>query len=185
MYLLHRHNTQSCSYLLISHDFGTLVAYLASSSAAYSALVLGLGQSICSDEMLHHNITIILLQFFVACSYATTEEFIVAGYLPDYRSYINMNVTSLHLTDVMLFSLTPEAVTRYSESSSAAGCCLSEKHYALLREARSYKLLEQSKSRLRLLITIGGGGRSDGFGSIVTGSSSTKRHFLEELTKLW
>lgn len=106
MYLLHRHNTQSCSYLLISHDFGTLVAYLASSSAAYSALVLGLGQSICSDEMLHHNITIILLQFFVACSYATTEEFIVAGYLPDYRSYINMNVTSLHLTDVMLFSLT-------------------------------------------------------------------------------
>ena len=112
------------------------------------------------------------------------DEFIVAGYLPDYRSYMNINATSLHLTDVMLFSLTPEAVTRYAESLSAAGCCLSENHYLLLRKARSYKF-EQTKSRLRLFITIGGGGRSDGFGSIVTGSPSDRHQFLLGLIKIW
>jgi len=96
---------------------------------------------------------------------------------------MNINATSLHLTDVMLFSLTPEAVLHYSESSSA-GCCLSEEHFTLLRKARSHKHLEQTKSRLRLLITIGGGGRSDGFGNIVTGSSSTKHQFLQGLIKI-
>jgi len=113
------------------------------------------------------------------------DEFIVAGYLPDYRAYINVNATSLHLTDVMLFSLTPEAVIRHSESSSAGGCCLSREHYTLLRKARSYKLLQQTKSRMRMLITIGGGGRSDGFGEIVTGSSSTRHEFLQRLIKIW
>eukprot|EP00984_Skeletonema_dohrnii_P022732 scaffold11833_cov91-Skeletonema_dohrnii-CCMP3373.AAC.2 len=104
----------------------------------------------------------ILLQYYTSASIHDTnatgdDQFIVAGYLPDYRSYMNINATSLHLTDVMLFSLTPEAVLHYSESSSA-GCCLSEEHFTLLRKARSHKHLEQTKSRLRLLITIGGGG---------------------------
>mmetsp|Transcript_23826 Transcript_23826/g.37367 ORF Transcript_23826/g.37367 Transcript_23826/m.37367 type:complete len:323 (-) Transcript_23826:164-1132(-) len=96
---------------------------------------------------------------------------------------MNINATSLHLTDVMLFSLTPEAVTRYAEPLSAAGCCLSEKHYSLLRKARSYKL-EQTKARLRLFITIGGGGRSNGFGNIVTGSPSNRHQFLRRLIKI-
>ena len=131
-------------------------------------------------------ITILLVYSQIHNSNATTgdDQFIVAGYLPDYRSYMNINATSLHLTDVMLFSLTPEAVLHYSESSSA-GCCLSEEHFTLLRKARSHKHLEQTKSRLRLLITIGGGGRSDGFGNIVTGSSSTKHQFLQGLIKIW
>ena len=141
--------------------------------------------TLTSHYCIIYTIIVILLPVFARSNTTTNEEFIVAGYLPDYRNYININVTSLHLTDVMLFSLTPESVTKYSESSSEAGCCLSEKHYALLREARSYKLLKQTKSRLRLLIIIGGAGRSDGFANIVTGSSSTKLHFLEELTKIW
>ena len=45
--------------------------------------------------------------------------FIVGGYLPDYRSYINVNSTAIHLTDIMLFSLTPESILQYDAAINA------------------------------------------------------------------
>jgi hypothetical protein len=81
---------------------------------------------------------ICLLQFAALyfSSNAENNDFIIAGYLPDYRVSINLNATLLHLTDVMLFSLTPASVVAGGGSS----CCFSKEHFALVRKARSYKL---------------------------------------------
>lgn len=57
------------------------------------------------------------------------REFVVGGYLPDYRAYINVNATAPFLTDLILFSVKP----------SGDGCCLGENHYRLAREAQAYK----------------------------------------------
>ena len=124
---------------------------------------------------------ICLLQF-AALSFSSNAEnndFIVAGYLPDYRASINLNATLVHLTDVVLFSLTPASVV----SGGGSSCCLSKEHFALVRKARSYKL-EKTKSSIRILITIGGGGRSDGFADIVSGSSNTRHSFLHGIVKI-
>ena len=123
---------------------------------------------------------IYLLQF-AAFSFSNADnEFIIAGYLPDYRASINLNATLLHLTDVMLFSLTPASVVAGGGSS----CCLSKEHFALVRKARSYKLEKTKLSSIRILITIGGGGRSDGFADIVSGSSNTRHSFLHRIVKI-
>lgn len=122
---------------------------------------------------------ICLLQF-AAFSFSNADnEFIIAGYLPDYRASINLNATLLHLTDVMLFSLTPASVVAGGGSS----CCFSKEQFTLVRKARSYKL-EKTKSSIRILITIGGGGRSDGFVDIVSGTSNTRHSFLQGLVKI-
>ena len=125
-------------------------------------------------------------------------SFIVGGYLPDYRSYINVNSTAIHLTDIMLFSLTPESVLKYhaaikaGDNPSAAdsgGCCLSSNHYEQIRKAKSYKreqqqLLQQRDNvdELRLLLTVGGGGRSDGFADSVV---NRQNEFVKGLVQLW
>lgn len=112
--------------------------------------------------------------------------FVVSGYLPEYRSYININSTSIHLTDLMLFSLTPESLLRPSLPS----CCLSADHYDMIRKAKAHKAEQQLNGNgpnqiLRLLVTIGGGGRSQGFVDIVMGTPETKKMFLLGLKKLW
>mmetsp|Transcript_23737 Transcript_23737/g.50082 ORF Transcript_23737/g.50082 Transcript_23737/m.50082 type:complete len:372 (+) Transcript_23737:86-1201(+) len=121
------------------------------------------------------------------CGGNRSEElpFVVSGYLPEYRSYININSTSIHLTDLMLFSLTPESLLWPSLPS----CCLSADHYDMIRKAKAHKAEQQmhgngSDQTLRLLVTIGGGGRSQGFFDIVTGTPETKKVFLLGLKKL-
>ena len=124
-----------------------------------------------------------------------SPSFVIAGYLPDYRTYININATAPLLTDLMLFSLTPETILEYDDSKkasgSAGGCCLSSEHYDKFRQARSYKnhLLQQAeasnKQQLRLLLTVGGGGRSNGFNRVVMGDIDLQRKFAKNLVQVW
>ena len=126
---------------------------------------------------------------------ATSDEpspsFVIAGYLPDYRTYININATAPLLNDLMLFSLTPETILEYDESSGSGGCCLSSEHFDKFREARAFKknLLDQveasNKQQLRLLLTVGGGGRSNGFHGIVMGDIDLQRKFAKNLVQVW
>jgi hypothetical protein len=83
------------------------------------------------------------------------QQGVVAGYLPDYRSYINVNATAPHLTDLILFSIQPNS------RGMIGGCCLDSQHYELGRQARSLS------PSLKLWVTIGGGGRSEAIPSIV------------------
>ena len=122
--------------------------------------------------------------------------FIVGGYLPDYRSYINVNSTAIHLTDIMLFSLTPESILQYDAAiksgdtpsdDNSGGCCLSSHHYEQIRKAKSYKREQLQQRRdnvnnLRLLLTVGGGGRSNGFADFVV---DFQNEFVNGLVQLW
>lgn len=83
----------------------------------------------------------ILLVFFVCfislcLKFAVAAEHIVAGYLPEYRSYINLNNTVEFLTDVILFSISPNA---RGGGGILGPCCLEPHHYKQAQEARAYK----------------------------------------------
>lgn len=85
-------------------------------------------------------------------------EFVVAGYLPDYRFYINVNATARFLTDLILFSVDP----RPSQANVLDGCCLAAHHYETARQARAFKQAT-ANGTLTLWLTVGGGGRSEFF----------------------
>lgn len=112
---------------------------------------------------------------------ADSEHLLISAYLPEYRSYINVNASSIHLTDLMLFSITPETITKRKGTD---GCCVSPDHYDLIRQARSYKLEKEDKT-LRLLLTVGGAGRSNGFSQITRGGLKEQEQFVNELISLW
>ena len=115
------------------------------------------------------------------------NDFVVGGYLPDYRTYININATALHLTDLMLFSLTPESVLQYASPESGKSsevCCLSSDHYELIRKAKAYKREHKKDDNFRLIVTVGGGGRSKGFADVVIGSTHLKEKFVKGLVKV-
>jgi hypothetical protein len=123
---------------------------------------------------------------------ADNESFVVGGYLPDYRGYISVNSTAIHLTDLMLFSLTPESILRrYSDETVSTtnqgdgGCCLTSEHFDLTRKARSYKKEHRPTKKIRILVTVGGGGRSSGFKELATGGAKVQRQFIKALIDLW
>lgn len=64
---------------------------------------------------------------------AGDEDFVVAAYLPEYRSYINTNNTAPYLTDLIMFSLAPD------NEGNLGPCCLEPHHFDQAREARAYK----------------------------------------------
>lgn len=99
----------------------------------------------------------ILAALILLCSIKSTRSQVIAGYLPDYRSYINVNNTAILLTDLILFSLEPSP-----DGTLEGRCCLGSSHYQLAREARSYRA-EASKGSLKIWLTVGGAGRSEGF----------------------
>ena len=82
----------------------------------------------------------------------------------------------------MLFSIiTPETIMN---SDKSGGCCVSADHFDYIRKAREYKMENQSGA-LRLILTVGGAGRSDGFSTIIWGDLKTKEKFVNDLVKLW
>jgi GH18 family chitinase len=89
----------------------------------------------------------------------STADLEVAGYLPDYRFYINMNQTALHLTDLYLFSM---EINPNLGERMLHGCCLDRDHFAKAEQAAMYKK-EMTGKDLRRWVTLGGGGRSEGF----------------------
>lgn len=116
---------------------------------------------------------------------------IIAGYLPDYRSNMDIDSASLYLSHLILFSVAPKA-----DGTFYGTCCLDSSHFEKARNAREFKnkiLREMSSDEikikkyhpaaLRLVITIGGAGRSDHF-SVVTSSRISRNRFIKQLIKL-
>ena len=94
-----------------------------------------------------------------ATAVAAEEELLIAGYLPDYRNYINLNAAANHLSDVILFSIQPEP------DGSVRGpnvCCLGDDHYTKARVA------QKVNDNLRVFASIGGAGRSQHLASIAS-----------------
>jgi chitinase len=119
---------------------------------------------------------IIILLFSWIGSSAGNDDFIIAGYLPGYRSYINVNNTARLLTDLILFSLEPDKL------GALGGCCLEDSHYQLARDARAHKK-HFSNKELKLWISIGGAGRSDAF-SHIAAIKSSRATFIQNLISL-
>ena len=73
---------------------------------------------------------------------------------------------------------------KYKSSSATSSCCLSSDHFDKIRSARAYKRQERDQT-IRLLVTIGGGGRSNGFNDVL-GKSNTqaqRKLFLDALVQ--
>mmetsp|Transcript_3186 Transcript_3186/g.4836 ORF Transcript_3186/g.4836 Transcript_3186/m.4836 type:complete len:321 (+) Transcript_3186:30-992(+) len=122
-------------------------------------------------------IVVTLLLSFLACSIPCIWGQVIAGYLPDYRSYINVNNTAILLTDLILFSVEPSA-----DGTLEGQCCLGSSHYQLAREASSSRV-ESSKSALKIWITVGGAGRSEGFRTF-SKSQAGRDAFVSNLLQL-
>ena len=105
---------------------------------------------------------------FVAAHTTTTalaDDFVVAGYLPDYRGYIDLVAAEEHLTDVILFSIQPRPDGQVSGPNI---CCLSDERLANARVARGTAAVTSGQTRLRIFASIGGAGRSQHFASIAS-----------------
>jgi len=103
----------------------------------------------------------LLLFIAFAATIVFAENFVLAGYLPDYRAYIDLN--ALHLTDVVLFSVQPEPDGKVSGSDI---CCLGDDHYGKARSAQDASV--DRHQELRIFASIGGAGRSQHFASIAS-----------------
>lgn len=90
---------------------------------------------------------------------AQEDRMSVAGYLPDYRFYIDLNQTALFLDDLYLFSV---QVDPSLGEKMLQGCCLGQDHLVKAKQANAYKLQVTGRP-LAQWLTIGGGGRSEGF----------------------
>lgn len=115
-------------------------------------------------------VIILLFADFVGANHGDKKEptFWIAGYLPDYRFYIDVNETVPFLTDLILFSAS-------TNDDSLTTCCLTKDHFQIARQARAYKEqhLEDvgTGTPLKLWLTVGGGGRSNHFLDRVGGTS--------------
>lgn len=107
-------------------------------------------------------------------------DFVIAGFLPDYRFYIDLNETAVSLTDVHLFSLEPRPELG---AGMLSHCCLDSSHFERARQAVVYK--EQTsvgETPLKVWLTLGGGGRSGGFAALK--DSKKQQQFLTALLRL-
>ena len=109
-------------------------------------------------------------------------DLVVAGYLPDYRAYINVNNTATLLTDLILFSIDPTVSKNDVVNLGVDQCCLDQSHYRLAREARKHRDHFQA-TPLKLWVSIGGAGRSSGYTSIV-GTKSSQLSFIRNAIEL-
>jgi len=116
---------------------------------------------------LFHWLLIVLLEVNAAVG----DDWIVSGYLPDYRFYINVNATAaIGLTDLILFSLEPP---------SLSGCCLhQDNHWPIAQQAVAFSQ-ERTSNSLKLWLTVGGAGRSMGFRQLF--GENEGKAFMEKL----
>ncbi|MFN0198638.1 MAG: glycoside hydrolase family 18 protein, partial [Planctomycetaceae bacterium] len=98
---------------------------------------------------------------------AAEREFVVVGYLPDYRIESCSPEQFAGVTDLVYFSLRPDANGHLPEAA------VSE---AVLQKLYAIKRLH----KCRLLITVGGWDRSEGFPSIAK-NQKTRAPFIAEL----
>ena len=109
---------------------------------------------------------------------AENDNLAVAGYLPDYRFYIDLNQTALFLDDLYLFSVQLDPARG---ENMLKGCCLDKDHLQKTKQANSYKL-QVAGRQLTQWLTIGGGGRSDGFQAL--SSKEKYQQFLKGVEML-
>jgi chitinase len=111
------------------------------------------------------------------------NDWIIAGYLPDYRFYIDVNQTVTGLTDLILFSLEPPHFN----------CCMEKTpHWTMAKQAVAHHQREQSLrkdtirqttkteaivSPLKLWVTVGGAGRSAGFADLLQDATGQEALF--------
>ena len=97
-------------------------------------------------------------------------DFRVEGYLPDYRFYIDVGRASSHLTDLILFSAKP----------TASGMLVNFVKPDQIELAMANKA---ANPNLRVLMSIGGGGRSENF--LAVASDTGKRlKFVQAVHKM-
>ena len=106
------------------------------------------------------------------------EPFVIAGYWPNYRTYINIVQTSSQiLTDIIIFSIEPQATKSIINDDV---CCIGKEQYAEAREARR----KSHNSSMNLFVSIGGGGRSSAMKEI-SASKERRMAFIRDLKALW
>ena len=102
------------------------------------------------------------------------SRFVIAGYWPDYRAYIDINKSAYLMTDLILFSIQPKEDGLLKKDL----CCLDDE---ILDKARAAKDINKS---LNLLVSVGGGGRSAAFAEI-SGDEMRRNTFVQELKRFW
>ena len=100
---------------------------------------------------------------------AAHANFVVAGYLPEYSIDSVDPDAGRYVTDVLLFSIEPEA------SGALSASRVTPEHIARLQAMKA-------AHGTRLLICLGGWGRSAGFGPMAT-DVVARRLFIENLTR--
>jgi len=114
---------------------------------------------------------------------------VVGGYLPNYRKSVELDDSAEFLTDVMLFSLElTEDGLDVSEDGEAKGCCIDNDMVELGMDTKmEASLLAEKNNTLRgdnkqfnILMTVGGGGRSNGFPSL-TNDRDKRQKLIEDL----
>jgi len=100
------------------------------------------------------------------------SRFVIAGYWPDYRSYVDINKSSSSMTDLILFSIEPTDDGIIQEDF----CCLSDD---TIRKAKAAKNINSS---LNLLVSVGGAGRSAAF-AIISRDEMKRKSFAQELKR--
>lgn len=110
-----------------------------------------------------------------ACETPSVQDVPIAGYLPDYRFFGDLNLTTTMplLDDLIVFSI------EVSADGSTGGCCLGNDHYKAISEAKFH---QQNPSRT--WIAIGGAGRNQQWPMMASNEKSRKR-FLESVEQLW
>lgn len=110
-------------------------------------------------------ITMLLLGFCCRQAPADEPQFVVAGYLPDYRMSEWSKETG-PVTDLILFGISAPASGAFDPSAIAM------QHIATVREVKANNLC-------RLLFTVGGWNKSEGFAALA-GDSQLRTQFVHD-----
>jgi GH18 family chitinase len=113
-------------------------------------------------------ITLLLLGFCCRQAPADEPKFVVAGYLPDYR-ISGWSKKIGPVTDLILFGMSAPASGAFDSSAIA------KEHIATVREVKE-------NSKCRLLFTVGGWNKSEGFAALA-GDSQLRAKFIHDARK--